>query len=219
MGIALDEPEPGDAWRELFASVALPTSIGPVITRAGRAERGADEGIEISAEAYPRIDTKTYVWLQAADLRRFGRLSRLAPRRGGLSHVRTASGKDRSAIADSSSTIPPICSPASLGRYTGSWLLFSRVFVAGGDSSVQLGARRYSGDGREFIGVRVARGSAREQIRTDIDLAAFDTTEVALESRFVFGSRWLGDMNLGYGSGEDGAPDRFFATAALGVRF
>ena len=84
---------------------------------------------------------------------------------------------------------------------------------------MQVGARRYSDDGREFLGFRIANGSAREQIRIESDLAAFETTEVALESRFVFAERWLGDLTAGYGSGEDGAPDRFFATAALGMRF
>jgi YaiO family outer membrane protein len=217
-GIVLDEPEPGDAWRELFATVALPTRFGPVIPRAGRAERGGQGGVEISVEAYPRINPKTYAWLQAAvsddttvypDWRLGAELYQTFGTfwEGSLGYRRLEfdGGVD--------------LYTASLGRYVGSWLLVSRAFVSDDDTSVQLAARRYSGDGRQFIGVRAARGSARDQIRTDIDLGAFDSTEIALESRLVFGERWLGDLIVGYGSGDDGAPDRFFATASLGARF
>jgi YaiO family outer membrane protein len=217
-GIALDEPEPGEAWREVFASVALPTRYGPVIPRAGRAERGADEGLEISVEAYPRINPKTYAWIQAA----VSDDSTVYPDwRFGAELYQTfgtfwegSLGYRRLEFDDGVDLVT-----ASLGRYVGSWLVVSRVYVSDADTSVQLAARRYSGDGRQFIGVRAARGSAREQIRTDIDLAAFDSTELALESRFVFGERWLGDVIVGYGNGEDGAPDRVYGMVAVGVRF
>ena len=191
---------------------------GPLIARAGRAERGGDEGIEISAEAYPRIDPNTYVWIQASiaddstvypDWRLGAEVYRSFARawEGSLGYRRLEFDDPADVLT------------ASIGRYAGSWLIFSRGFFAEDDSAVQLGARRYSDDGRQFLGFRVANGSAREQIRIESDLAAFESTELALESRFVFGERWLGDLTAGYGSGDDGAPDRFFATAAVGVRF
>ncbi len=218
-GFVLDEPEPGAAWREVFASVSLPTSRGPVIGRAGRASRGGDEGFELSAEAYPRIDPKSYLWLQASisdDSTVYAdwRLGAEAYR-SFAQYWEGSIGYRRLEFEDGVDLFT-----ASLGRYAGSWLILARGFATEDDSAAQLGARRYFGEeGRDYIGFRIARGSAREQIRTDIDLAAFETTEVALESRFTIGARWLGDLTAGYGSGDDGDPDRLFASASLGVRF
>ncbi|HSN67929.1 MAG TPA: YaiO family outer membrane beta-barrel protein, partial [Thermoanaerobaculia bacterium] len=122
-GVALDEPEPGDAWREIFASVSLPTSFGPLIARAGRAERGGDEGIEIAADAYPRIDPKTYVWLQAS----IADDSTVYPDwRLGAEVYRTFArawegsvGYRRLEFDDPADVLT-----ASIGRYVGSWLIF-----------------------------------------------------------------------------------------------
>ncbi|HEY0591187.1 MAG TPA: YaiO family outer membrane beta-barrel protein [Thermoanaerobaculia bacterium] len=218
-GFVLDEPEPGETWREAFASVSLPTSLGPVIGRAGRASRGGDEGFELSAEAYPRIDPKSYLWLQAsisddssvyADWRLGAEAYRSFAR-----YWEASIGYRRLEFEDGVDLFT-----ASLGRYAGAWLILARGFATEDDSAAQLGARRYFGEeGRDYVGFRLARGSAREQIRTDIDLAAFETTEVALETRLTISQRFLAELTAGYGSGDDGDPDRLFVAASIGARF
>ncbi len=218
-GFVLDEPKPGGAWREVFASVSLPTSRGPVIGRAGRASRGGDEGFELSAEAYPRIDPKSYLWLQAsiADDSTVYADWRLGAEayRSFAQYWEGSVGYRRLEFEEGVDLYT-----ASLGRYAGAWLIVARGYATADDSAAQLGARRYFGEeGRDYIGFRVARGSAREQIRTDIDLAAFETTEVALESRVTLARRFLAELAAGYGSGDGGDPDRIFVTASLGARF
>jgi YaiO family outer membrane protein len=212
IGIAVDDPQRGSEWSELFLSAEMPTRAGVAVARVGRAERGEDEGSELALELYPRLGAKTYAVLHAA-------ASSGDPvypdwRLGAEIYHGFAGGWEgslgyRRLEFDEGVDL----ATASLGRYIGDWLIGGRVYLAEGDTAVQGIARHYFGEGRQYLGVRVARGSARDELRTDIDLDSFDSTEAAVEGRVLLGRRWFVEGLAGWGDA------RGFATLATGMRF
>lgn len=217
IGVAVDDPPFGSRWRELFVAAEVPTRIGATVARVGRAERGEDDGTELALEAYPRFGSRTYALLSAAAASgdpvypdwRLG----LEIYHGFAGGWEGSLGYRRLEFDDGVDL-----ATASLGHYVGNWLFSGRVYVTEDDTAVQGIARRYFGEGRQYVGLRIARGSARSEVRTDIDLAAFDSTEAAVEGRFHLGSRWFVDGLAGWGDAEDGE-ERRFGTVAVGVRF
>ncbi|MEO8033902.1 MAG: hypothetical protein ABI837_05675, partial [Acidobacteriota bacterium] len=69
-------------------------------------------------------------------------------------------------------------------------------------TSVQLAARRYFGDGSEYLGLRAGKGSTRDEIRSAADFDALDARDVTLEGRFAVAPRWLLELRAGAGRQE-----------------
>jgi YaiO family outer membrane protein len=209
VGISLDEL-PAGSWQEAHLAFRYESLIARVAH--GDFAGATDEQFEL--EAYPRLGARSYLYLSgavAAD-------GILYPDwRLGAEYYR-AFGKGFEASAgyrrlefDSPIDLATI----SLGKYAGNWLLQGRIYEAEGDTSWQMLARRYFGDGGTWLGARAGLG--RDEIRSGSDVEAFDSKEIVAEGYLVSAARWTlrgraGVTRLGDDPGFTGA-------LAVGRRF
>lgn len=200
------EELPGGDWRQLHAALR----IGPVIARAARAERGDASDGQFELEAYPKFAPKTYAYLAAA-LANDGALYPDWRAGAELYHgfgrgFEASAGLRHLAFDDEVDLFT-----ASIGKYVGNWLFIARGYHADSSNSWQATARRYFGDAGSYLGARA--GSARDEIRSDVDVRSLERNEGVIEGLYIAPSRWTVQGRAG------ASDDGLIAAIALGRRF
>ena len=200
------EELPGDEWRQVHAALRY----GQVIARAARAERGDASDEQFELEAYPRFAPKTYAYVAAA----VANDGTLYPdwRAGAELYHGVGKGWEASAGLRHLAFDDEVdLFTASLGKYVGNWLLLGRGYHSDDNNAWQASARRYFGDAGSYLGARV--GTARDEIRSDVDVRSLDRTEGVLEGLYLAPSKWTVQGRAGE------SDDGLIAAIALGRRF
>jgi len=218
LGGNYDDYENSDPWREAYASLKIENRIAPVVLRAARARRFRLNDSQFEIEAYPKFGARTYAYLAAG----YSPGAVLYPRsrygaelfQGFGTGWEASLGARRLNFTDSVNLYT-----ASLGKYAGNWLVSARGYDTKGTKSGQVMARFYFGGAGQYAGLRVGRGSTRDDIRSSSDLASLDTLEVAAETRLVFSGQWLLEARAGAGRASHGRGNRSSVSLALGLRF
>lgn len=217
-GANYDEYEGSDPWREAYAALKIENRAAPLVLRAAKAKRFRLDDSQFELEAYPRFAARTYAYVAAG----YSPDALLYPRSryGAELFQGFGTGWEVSAGARRLNFSDPVnVYTASLGKYIGNWLISARGYSAKGTKSAQLMARYYFGTAGEYTGLRVGRGSVRDEIRSSSDLASLDTREIAVETRLLFSERWLLEARAGAGRAAHGRGNQSSASLALGVRF
>jgi YaiO family outer membrane protein len=209
-GVQLEGRDRGNDYREVHASVQWPTRVGPLIGRVAHA-RWFGDGTQVEAELYPKLGPKVYAYTAVAvgsgdvfpDVRIGGELF------AGFGKGWEASAGFRHLDFDADDVT---VWTGSIAKYVGNWYAAVRVFETSSDGAVNVNVRRYSGDGREYVGIRAGEG--RAEIRSGADLDVLSSREIVIESRFDVTGPWFAELRGGVGSS-----DRVIAGATLGRRF
>jgi YaiO family outer membrane protein len=163
-----------DPWRLASLSLGRSTSGGSAIGRVNYANRFATSGIQVEADAYPKLGAKSYAYLNAgyssADIfpewRLGGELFRSLPGawEGSVGFRQLRFGG-----------APVTLITGSVGKYVGNYWAAVRPFFhfqrSGTSASAGLTARRYFADADHFIGTRAEYGSAPSDKITPDQLA------------------------------------------------
>ncbi len=173
-------------WRETQASLYKKTRLGTVGATFWRADRFGLHSHQAELEMYPRIRPGTYAYVGASysfDANLYARYRLDAELFQGVGHGFEISGGLRRLGFRSNVDVYT----GSVTRYRGDWMFTLRAFLTpdsvGTSRSFQLNARRYFGDGRDFIGVRVGRGSSPVETRTTQDIEILDSSSLTMEWR------------------------------------
>lgn len=209
IGGTLDSFRNSDDWRE--AEIDL--KVRQWVFRAAHGRRFGLNDDQLEVEAYPRIGAKSYAYLNAGfspdgDLypkSRFG-----AEIFGGFGKGYEASIGFRRLNFDDAVNI----ATASLSKYYGDWLFTLRGYHSDGSNSEQLLVRRYFG--ANYVGVRIGKGSTRDEIRSITDIQVLDSTDIVVEAKTLLGQRWSLQTRVGASTGD---VKHTVTSALLGLRF
>jgi YaiO family outer membrane protein len=199
------------AWSELQFTARRQTAAGSVIGRFSRADRFGFSSRQTELEFYPRLRRGTYGYLDlgySPDARLYPRFRFGADLFQSLGRGFEGSGGMRRLSFAS----PVNIYTASLAKYHGNWLFHTRLYLtpgaAGASHSTHFSARRYFGDGAQYIAVRFARGNAPVETRTLADVGILNSTGLYSEIDKSIGRRWT--FNLSGGLSQE---DRFGRSA------
>lgn len=173
-------------WQESQASLFRRTRFGTAGATFSYASRFGLLSRQAEVEWYPRIRPGTYGYLNYgyspdASLYpryRFGAEIFQSLGRG----VEISAGMRRLGFAGRVNLYT-----GSVTKYRGDWMFTLRTFLTPGfvgtSRSFQLGARRYFGDGRDYLAFRVGRGAAPVEARSQQDVEILQSFSLAVEWR------------------------------------
>ncbi len=196
-----------------FASLRM-TWPAAAVLRLAHATRFDLDDDQVELEAYPRFGAETYAYLSGG----YSPHARLYPRSrfGAELYQAFGSGFEGSAgyrrlnFTDAANVYT-----ASLSKYAGNWLFTVRGYRSGGADSIQGLVRRYLRVEGDYAGVRLGKGSTRDDIRSVTDIEALDSIDGALEARLTLRGAWFMQGRIGAGR----RPRHAGGTLLLGRRF
>lgn len=215
-----DKFQNSDAWREAEADFKRNFRFGAAVLRGAHARRFGLNDDQIGLELYPRIGAKGYAYLDAG----YSPHARLYPRsrfgveffQGFGSGFEASLGVRRLNFATAANIYT-----GSFSKYAGDWLFTARGYHAGTTNSLQAMARRYLGTADQYLGLRIGKGSTRDEIRSAADLAALDSLDAAAEAQLTIAAPWF--LQLRAGAGRERLPNEHVrhvtGSALLGWRF
>jgi YaiO family outer membrane protein len=220
VGATYDDFENSDAWREAEVALKRNLRFGAAVGRAAHARRFGLNDDQIEIELYPRLGAKSYAYLDAG----YSLRARLYPRsRFGLEvfqgfgpGLEASIGYRRLNFSNAANIYT-----GSFSKYIGDWLFTLRGYRAQPTNSLQFLARRYLGGASNYVGLRLGKGSTREEIRSRTDVEALDSIDAAVEARFAIGGPWSSQLRGGAGRQRviGGHQRHTTASALLGRRF
>ncbi len=152
-----------DPWRLSSVSLSRRTSAGSLIARVNYANRFAISGLQVEADAYPRVSEKVYLYLNAgySDASIFP-----SWRFGGEAFTSLPSAWEASLgfrqLRFGGS--PVTLFTGAVGKYVGNYWFSLRPYVrskeSGLSASAGLTARRYFEDGDHWVGAAASFGSS-----------------------------------------------------------
>jgi YaiO family outer membrane protein len=190
-----------EPWRLASLSLGRSTSRGSLIGRVNYAKRFATSGLQFEADAYPRLGSGTYAYLNAgyshADIfptwRFGGELFASLP-----SAWEASVGFRQLRFTGS----PVTLYTGSVGKYVGNYWLslrpFLRIKESGTSTSAGLTARRYFADGEHYFGARVGYGSTPSDRITPDELVRTKSFSADLHGSGGLWQDVLGTWSLGY---------------------
>ena len=176
-------------WQEQSAVLKRQAGFGSVSLTWSQARRYGLKDQQYEVELYPRLRAGTYMYLDAG-----GSVDAiLYPTYRAGAHLYQSVGRGIEASIGMSRLgfgRGINIYVGSLSKYLGTWLLIGQVFVTphdlGTNASYHLAVRRYLSD-KEFVGVRVHRGAAKENIRTINDVLVLNASGVSAELVLLLG--------------------------------
>jgi YaiO family outer membrane protein len=210
-----------DPWQQVTGELSRRMRPGTLVGRVNLAERFGESGVQVEADAYPRISERVYGYVNAgySEAEIFPEWRLGAELYGTVARGWEASaGFRRLEFTDESVTLYT----GSVGRYQGSWYFSARPFVTPDDGETSVSgtvlARRYYGDGRSFATLVAGAGTAPTEAPIQFELQRANTLRLgaygtaALRRRL--GLRW----SLGWEKEElTEATDRTRINAGIGA--
>lgn len=151
------------AWRLGSIALSRRTAAGSVIARVNVADRFGATGAQVEVDAYPRLRTGTYLYLNAGysassvfpEWRSGGELFQSLPQAweasAGYRQLRFGG-------------TPVTLFTGSVGKYAGDYWISLRPYLrfkdSGTSASAGLTVRRYGADGDHYIGATISAGSS-----------------------------------------------------------
>ncbi len=211
-----------DPWKLTAFSLSRRTDAGSIIGRVTYANRFATNGVQVEADAYPHLSSRTYAYLNAGYSGstifpewRFG-----AELFGNLPDAWEASAGFRQLRFGGA---PVTLLTGSVGKYIGNYWFSVRPFVrqkpSGTSASGSLTARRYFEDGDHYIGARVSYGNTPSDRLTPDEVNRSNSFSAGVHGSTGLARRLLGTWSLGYDH-EELAPFRIreSVTASAGLK-
>ena len=199
-----------DPWR--LASVALTrrTAAGSFIARVNYANRFATDGVQVEADAYPRLNKTVYLYLNAGyssatvfpEWRAGGEVFTSLPNAWeaslGFRQLRFGGA-------------PVTLITGAVGKYIGNYWLSLRPYLRSKDSglsaSAGLTARRYFEDGDHWVGAAASYGSSPTDRITPDAVGRTHALSLSLNGSTGLTPRLLATWTLGHDA-EELAPGR-----------
>ncbi len=214
-----------DPWHTATAELSRRGGGATLVGRANYAHRFGQDGVQVEADAYPRLTRRTYAYLNAgySPSEIFPELRLGAELYTGFGRGGEASlGARRLEFADEGVTLLT----GSLGAYAGNYYFSARPYVApldeGTSRSVTVLARRYLADGDSHVTLSAGAGTAPTESPLQFELRRVSSRRVGAYGRLPVrpgvGVRW----SAGYEREEitRGAPrDRFNVGVGAERRF
>lgn len=208
-----------DPWHLMSVEGSRRSGAGTILLRGTGARRFGQTGQQAELEAYPRLTSRTYgflnlgyspseifpTWRYGAEL--FANLGAGVEASGGVRHLRF-------------DTDDVTLYTASLGKYLGNYYGVLRPTLASNDGEVSLSGdlllRRYSGDAHEHVTLRLGGGESPGEQITAFELERLSSRRASLDGvvalRDPVGLRW----SLGV-EGEELPGERSRARFSLGI--
>lgn len=160
-----------DPWRLASLSLGHTTSAGSVIGRLNYANRFATSGIQIEADAYPRLGSTTYGYLNVG----YSEAGIFPKWRFGGEIFKSLHNAWETSLGFRQLRFggrPVTLITGAVGGYPGNYWVSLRPYLHvnrhGTSASAGLTARRYGADGDHYIGARASYGSSpSERIAPD----------------------------------------------------
>lgn len=205
-GLTYDDFEKSDPWREAEVSVKHRIAV----IRVAHARRFSGDDDQLNVELYPKFGEKGYVYLDAG----YSPHARLYPRsrfgaelfQGFGSGFEASAGYRRLNFPEAANLYT-----ASLSKYYRDWLFTVRGYRSEETTSLQGVIRRYLGE--SWVGVRIGKGSSRDDIRSLADIQAFETIDGTAEGYFVLRKPWTVQLRAG------GGRRHAVSSLLLGIRY
>ena len=189
------------AWIETAVTLKYRTPVGSLLGRFSRADRFSLSSNQMELDFYPRIRRGTYAYFNVG----YSPDGVLYPeyRFGTDLYQNLTHGWEGSAGYRRLGFSQPVNIYAfSLGKYYGNWLFSGRAFLTpdllGASHSVSFSARRYFGDGTEYIGFRVGTGASPVEARNLLDVLTLNALGAYGEFNHTLASRWTINARGGY---------------------
>ena len=152
-----------DPWRLSSVSLSRRTAAGSLIARVNYANRFATDGVQVEADAYPRLNKNVYLYLNAGYS-----ASTIFPgwRFGGEAFTSLPSAWEASLGFRQLrfSGYPVTLFTGAVGKYIGNYWFSLRPYVRSKEgaltASAGLTARRYFEDGDHWVGAAASYGSS-----------------------------------------------------------
>lgn len=178
-----------DPWHLRSLALGRRTAAGPLIARVNQASRFGRSGVQLEADAYPRLSRTSYIYLNAGWSE-----SSIFPhwRAGGELYVVPARGVELSAgyrqLHFTGVSVNLLTGSAGLyrGNYWVSLRPFLRVDAGARALSASLVGRRYFSGSDDYVGISLGGGSTPGDRLTPLDV-----TRTSVMSAGVHGSRPL----------------------------
>ena len=214
-----------DPWHQATAELAVRTRGGTWVGRTSWADRFGETGVQLEADAYPRLSPRTYLYLNAgwSDAVIFPRWRAGAELYGSMRGGWELSGGARRLwFSDTGVTLLT----GSVGRYAGSYYLSARPYVTprDGDTGVSgsLLVRRYFGAPDSHATLVVGAGSTPSEAPLEFEVERLTSQRVTLYGRHPLARRLGVRWSAGWEREEivEGADrTRLSAGAGLEARF
>jgi YaiO family outer membrane protein len=214
-----------DPWRLASVSVSRRTSAGSIIGRLNYADRFATQGVQVEADAYPRISKNVYLYLNGgySDASVFP-----AWRWGGEAFTSLPSAWEASLGFRQLrfGGAPVTLFTGAVGKYIGNYWFSLRPYLrqkeGGLSASAGLTARRYFEDGDHWIGAAASYGSSPTDRITPDAVGRTHALSMSLNGSTGLTKDLLATWTLGRDS-EELAPgrtrDSFTLSAGLKLTF
>ncbi len=190
-----------DPWR--LAAVALwrRSSAGTFIVRVNYAHRFATDGLQVEADAYPRVSDKVYLYFNAG----YSGATVFPAWRSGaelFTALPTAWEASVGVRQLRFNGVPVTMLTGAVGKYVGNYWFSLRPYVRSRDGTTSatttLQARRYGEDSDHWWGAAVTYGGSPTERITPDAVALTRTFGVAMSGSTGLTSRLLGTWTLGH---------------------
>jgi len=219
-GATYDDFQDSDPWREAEFDLKMNMRFGAAVFRGAQARRFDLDDDQFELELYPRLGDKGYAYFDVG----YSPHARLYPRsrfgaeffQGFGPGLEASLGYRRLHFASAVNIYT-----GSFSKYAGDWLFTLRGYRAEDTNSLQGMIRRYLGDADRYVGLRIGKGSTRDEIRSSTDLAVLDSLDATAEARFGLRGPWLMQIRVGAGRQRlsTGHQRHTAASVLLGLKF
>jgi YaiO family outer membrane protein len=181
------------AWQEDQLSLKRRLPFGSVITHFSHANHFGIGSNQAELDFYPKFRPGTYAYVNlgySPDANLYPRYRIGADLYQSLGHgFEGSAGFRRLGFGGRVNIFT-----SSVGKYYGNWLFTGRVFLtpdsAGTSRSVSFSARRYFGEGSDYVGFRVGKGASPVETRSLLDIEILDSSSFAAEIQRSLDLRW-----------------------------
>ncbi len=211
-----------DAWR--LASVALwrRSSAGTFIARVNYADRFATDGLQVEADAYPRLSDKVYLYLNAG----YSGATVFPAWRSGAEVFTALPGAWEASVGVRQlrfNGVPVTILTGAMGKYVGNYWFSLRPYVRSRDGTTSatttMQARRYFEDGDHWMGASVTYGGSPTERITPDAVALTRTFGIAVNGSTGLTPRLLGTWLIGHDAERlSPANTRRSVTVTVGLR-
>jgi YaiO family outer membrane protein len=180
-----------DAWHTAALSLGRHADAGSIIGRVTWADRFAQHGVQVEADAYPRLGALGYAYLNVG----YSGASIFPAWRFGAEAYRSLPGAWEASLGVRElrfTGAPVTLFTGSIGKYAGNEWISLRPWVrekdGGLSASGTLSARLYGATADDWIGARVGYGSTPSDDITPAEVQRLKDTSVSLQGSRTFAS-------------------------------
>lgn len=211
-----------DPWRLASASLSRRTAAGSLIARVNYADRFGVTGVQVEADAYPRVSKRVYLYLNVGYS---GATIFPEWRAGGEAFTSLPGAWEASAGFRQLrfGGAPVTLFTGAVGKYVGNYWFSLRPYVrkkeGGLSASAGLTGRRYFEDGDHWVGAAASFGSSPTDRVTPDAVGRTQALSLSLSGSTGLTPRLLATWTLGHDS-EELAPGntRTSTTATAGLK-